>query len=127
MKRTLLLTVLPASFILHSCGPNAAELARMQQHREDSIKAAMQRKYVVAAEMKNTQDVISSLTNQLKNTQARLETESARMSKMTDGQQIARQSLTIQSLKNNIAEIQKNISESEERVQALNVEVRKYQ
>lgn len=127
MKRLLFPAILAAMFIhLCSCGPSTAELAKMQQHREDSIKAAMQRKYVVAAEMKNTREALSSLTNQLKTAEAQLETENAIIkSAGKDGRQ--KSATTIQALKDNIAGIQKNISESQERIQALNVEERQFQ
>lgn len=127
MKRILFPTVLAMLLInLCSCGPNAAELAKMQQHREDSIKASTQRRYVVATEMRNTQEALGSLTSQLKKAEAQLETENARQkSAGKERQQSA--STTIQALKDNIASIQKNISESQERIQALNIEERQYQ
>ncbi len=85
MKNLLTVTILFFSlFHLFSCGPNVAEQAQIQQHRDDSIKSVAEKKYATEAELKNENEALNNLHKTLENQTANLEAEKDRMNKIKE-------------------------------------------
>jgi len=71
---------------LYSCGPSAAEQAQIQQHRDDSIKAAVEHKFELQKELTETNNSAIALQRQLENIKATQEAETDRMNKIKEFQ-----------------------------------------
>ena len=136
--RNLLFTILLSFFLfqISSCGPSAEERAQIQQQREDSIKNAIEHKYAIENEFKESNQKLQNLRSQLENERANLEVENAKMNDLkgfkflrTENekeQQIKDQSLKIQSIQDNIAALEKNMTQIQEQLSSLESEIKQY-
>lgn len=97
-------------------------MTRLAQHRADSMKAIMQRKMLLANELRNTQANSATLRDQLKIAQAKLETH---LSSPGDHRPVQQESL--QSLEAFIAQVRQKIKETDDRIFSLEREVQQYQ
>lgn len=138
MKAIAILTI---CFLFSACGPSKEELQQQQQAHDDSVKVAteqrMQAKHDLEIAIMELENQIDKLKSELISGNSELEVAEDRLDRIKEWQfgrtpdereeQIRNQMTLIQNLEDALNSHKTSITESEERLASLKVELQSYQ